>query len=83
MWSKHALCGCGQHPHQRIFKPEYRLKKMIGLSLYKESQWNVNTKPWFKIYTRTKDRPTERGGGGGISPGPGLIGGPEHLSVPM
>ena len=24
-------------------------------------------------------RPTERGGGGGISPGPGLIGGPEHL----
>ena len=28
-------------------------------------------------------RPTERGGGGGISPGPGLIGGPEHLSMPM
>ena len=26
-------------------------------------------------------RPTERGGGGGISPGPGLIGGPEHLSM--
>ena len=28
-------------------------------------------------------RPTERGGGGGISLGPGLIGGPEHLSMPM
>ena len=28
-------------------------------------------------------RPTERGGGGDISPGSGLIGGPEHLSMPM
>ena len=37
-------------------------------------------------YTKTTlhvARPTERGGGRGSSPGPRLIGGLEHLSMPM
>ena len=36
-----------------------------------------------KAICEVTSRPTERGRGGGISPGPGLVGGPEHLSIPM